>query len=101
MEIIKQGNGDTLDITLKGRLDTVTSPQLEEELTDLIPQYNNVNFDFKDLDYISSAGLRVLISTHKKIRSRGKLVVKNVSSIVYEIFEVTGLTEVIDVKQNG
>ncbi|MGX8679878.1 MAG: STAS domain-containing protein [bacterium] len=101
MEIIKQSNGDTLDITLKGRLDTVTSPQLEEELTDLIPQYNNVNFDFKDLDYISSAGLRVLISTHKKIRARGKLVVKNVSSIVYEIFEVTGLTEVIDVKQNG
>ncbi|MDR0738838.1 MAG: STAS domain-containing protein [Oscillospiraceae bacterium] len=97
MDIVKNQEGDTLSITLKGRLDTNTAPQLEKELeSSLNESTKNLNFDFKELVYVSSAGLRVILSAQKKIdKISGKMKIKNSSSNIKEVFEVTGFTDIL------
>ena len=88
-------------ITLKvcGRLDTVTAPQLEEKLWEEMGGRKVVILDFTGLEYISSAGLRVLLSAHKAIKKQsGKLLVRNVSEEVREVFVITGFSEIMDLK---
>jgi anti-anti-sigma factor len=88
-------------ITLKvcGRLDTTTAPQLEKELADEMKGRKEVILDFTELEYISSAGLRVLLSTHKTMKKQGgKMIVRNVNEEVREVFVITGFSEIMDLE---
>lgn len=98
LDIKKTVNGDELDIALKGRLDTLTAPQLEEELSASIDSAENLVFDFSELEYISSAGLRVLLSAQKTKNASGSMTVKNVSEEIREIFDVTGFSDILTIE---
>ena len=98
LNIIKNISGDTAEFKLEGRLDTVTAPELESVLKDSLEGIRDLTFDFQDLEYISSAGLRILLSAQKTMSSQGKMVVKNVNETIMEIFEVTGFCEVLTIK---
>ncbi len=98
MEITKTQDGSTLTITLAGRLDTSTSPQLEETIESSLDGINALAFDFTDLDYISSAGLRVLLSAQKKMNAAGTMVVKNVCEPIMEVFEMTGFADILTIE---
>ena len=97
MEIKMDKSGANLTVTLTGRLDTMTSPQLEEELQKNLDGVTDLTFDFKDLEYISSAGLRVLLSTQKHMMRAGEMKVINVSDTIMEIFNVTGFSDIMNV----
>ena len=97
MTIEKQSNGNELTISLEGRLDTATSPQLDEEVKAL-GGISKLVFDFSKLEYISSAGLRVLLSAQKIMNKQGSMVIKNVSDEIKEIFEVTGFVDILTVE---
>ncbi len=98
MTINKTQNGSDLTIALVGRLDTMTAPELEAELNNDLPGAGSLVLDFTDLDYISSAGLRVLLSAHKAMSGKGGMKVKNVNEIVREVFEVTGFADILDIE---
>ena len=95
MKIEKQEKGTELVISLAGRLDTITAPELEEQLASGLETKEKLTFDMEKLEYISSAGLRVLLSAQKKMSKKGGMVVKNVSEEVMEIFEVTGFADIL------
>ncbi|MCQ2399014.1 MAG: STAS domain-containing protein [Clostridia bacterium] len=97
MEIIKTNENDTLNIKLVGRLDTLTSPSLEEELKS-IADVKTLVFDFEELDYISSAGLRTLLATQKIMSKQGNMIIKNVNSDVMEVFEMTGFADILTIE---
>ena len=82
MTITKNLNGSTLEIALEGRLDTMTAPELEAELNRSMPSADSLVMDFAKLDYISSAGLRVLLSAHKVMNTRGGMKSKSVNDVV-------------------
>ena len=83
---------------LEGRLDTITSPELEKELKESIGDKSELVFDFENLEYISSAGLRVLLSAQKIMNKQGSMVVKNVNETVMEVFEVTGFSDILTIE---
>ena len=87
-----------LVITLEGRLDTMTAPDLESQLQEVITGVEHLTFDLEKLEYISSAGLRVLLSTQKIMNKQGDMVVKNVTEEVNEIFEVTGFSDILTIE---
>ncbi len=95
MTIIKNQNGNTLDISLEGRLDTTTAPELEKELKNSMDDIEKLTLDLNNLEYISSAGLRVLLMAHKVMVKKEGMVVKNVNEIVGEIFEITGFSDIL------
>ena len=99
MNITKNMNGGVLEIAAEGRLDTGTAPQMENELKSSIENADSVVFDFAKLDYISSAGLRVLLSANKEMLKKGKKPVKiiNANEIVKEVFDVTGFSDILDI----
>ena len=98
MTMNKNQNGNTLTIALEGRLDTTTAPELEKELKDNLGNMEALVLDFSGLDYISSAGLRVLLSAHKQMSGRGGMKVTHVNEIVNEVFEVTGFSDILDIE---
>ena len=98
MKITKNMNGNTLEIALEGRLDTTTAPELEQELKASMDSANALTLDFGKLDYISSAGLRVLLSTHKAMSKKGGMKVTNVNEIVKEVFDVTGFADILNIE---
>lgn len=98
MTITRKQNGETLEIALEGRLDTMTAPELEAELNKSLAGAETLIIDFSKLDYISSAGLRVLLSAHKAMTSKGGMKVTNVNEIVREVFEVTGFADILDIE---
>ena len=98
MTMNKNQNGTTLTIALEGRLDTTTAPELEKELKDSLSNMEALVLDFSGLDYISSAGLRVLLSAHKQMSARGGMKVTHVNEIVNEVFEVTGFSDILDIE---
>ena len=98
MNITKNVNGTTLEIALEGRLDTMTAPELEAELNKDLGGAEKLTLDFGKLDYISSAGLRVLLSAHKAMITKGGMKVTYVNEIVQEVFEVTGFTDVLTIE---
>ena len=96
MDIIKTAEEGKLTVALSGRLDTLTSPELERDLQGALEGINAVEFDLKDLEYISSAGLRVLLATQKKmIEAGGNLVVSSANEMVKGVFELTGFDEIL------
>ena len=98
MEIKLDKKDSALTITLTERLDTVTSPDLEAVLQKELDGITDLTFDFDQLDYISSAGLRVLLSTQKKMLKQGEMRIINASPVIMEIFEVTGFSEILTIE---
>ncbi len=98
LNINKNLSGDKLVIDLEGRLDTTTAPTLEGEISGVINGVADLTFDLEKLEYISSAGLRVLLATQKTMNKQGKMVIKNTSEEVKEIFDVTGFSEIFDIQ---
>ncbi len=98
MNIIKNLDGKTLQIALEGRLDTTTAPQLEAELKQSIADNTELILDFAKLEYISSAGLRVLLAAQKVMNKQGKMVIRNVNDVIMEVFEVTGFVDILTVE---
>ena len=98
MTINKKSEGNHLEIALEGRLDTMTSPELEAELKQSLDGVETLTMDMAKLDYISSAGLRVLLSAHKIMAPRGGMKVINANEIVKEVFDVTGFSDVLTIE---
>ena len=97
MTINKSMNGTELVIALEGRLDTMTAPDLEAELNGSMESAESLVLDFSKLEYISSAGLRVLLSAHKVMSAKGGMKVTHVNEIVQEVFEVTGFSDILTI----
>ena len=95
MKIEKITNGKELTIKVEGRLDTVTAPELEKEVKESVQGVEVLVFDLAGLDYISSAGLRVVLAAQKLMNAQGKMIVKNVNEAVMEIFEITGFVDIL------
>lgn len=98
MNINLNKEGKSLTIELEGRLDTNTAPQLETSLKQNVGDCENLIMDFSKLDYISSAGLRVLLAAQKVMNNQGKMVIKNVNNTIMEVFEITGFTEILTIE---
>ena len=98
LNIKKTITDKTAVFTLSGSLDTVTAPELEKELKDSLSGITDLTLDFENLEYISSAGLRVLLSAHKIMSAQGSMKLVNVNEIVQEVFEVTGFTEILTIE---
>ena len=99
MKITKRiENGNSLVIALEGRLDTATAPDLEQTLKGIEGGYEGLVFDFANLDYISSAGLRVLLMAKKSAKFKGNIKILNASEIVKEVFDVTGFSDMLDIE---
>jgi len=98
MTLTKQQEGSNLTVFVEGRLDTTTAPQLEEMLKTSLDNVAELALDFSKLAYVSSAGLRVILSTQKLMSKKGKLVVKNVQEVVRDVFEVTGFSGILTIE---
>ncbi|MDO5574658.1 MAG: STAS domain-containing protein [bacterium] len=98
MTITKANDGDKLTLTLEGRLDTTTTPQLEEELKGVLNDVKTLVFDFGSLEYLSSAGLRVLLATQKQMNQQGSMIITNVNDTIMEVFEVTGFVDILTIQ---
>ena len=98
MTIHQEKNGTALKVALEGRLDTMTAPNLEETLKEALEGVTELTFDFEKLDYISSAGLRVLLAAQKTMNRQGVMKVRNANEIIMEIFEVTGFSDILTIE---
>jgi anti-sigma B factor antagonist len=95
MTIEKIIHGSDLTLSLAGRLDTTTAPRLEAELKESLAGVKHLVLDVKALEYLSSAGLRVLLSTQKLMNKQGSMVVRGANETITEIFEVTGFCDIL------
>jgi anti-sigma B factor antagonist len=98
MNINKTTEGTTLNIAIEGRLDTTTAPALENELKQSIGDCTKLNLDFEKLEYLSSAGLRVLLSAQKVMNKQGEMVIRHANEAIMEIFEVTGFVDILTIE---
>ena len=104
MKITRSMNGTRLTVALEGRLDTTTAPELEQALKESMDGANELTMDFAKLDYISSAGLRVLLSAHKTMMKKGGgsapsgMKVVNANEMVKEVFDVTGFADILGIE---
>ena len=98
MTIEKTTNGSELAIAITGRLDTSTAPELETSLKQSIDGVTKLVFDFSNLEYVSSAGLRVLLSAQKIMNKQGEMVLRNVPEPVMEVLEVTSFTDILTIE---
>ena len=98
MKIEKNLNEKNLVVALEGRLDTTTAPQREEELKNSLDGVTELVLDLGALEYISSAGLRVLLSAYKTMRGQGSMKITNANELVQEVFEVTGFSDFLPIE---
>lgn len=98
MTIQKTKNGTSLLLAVEGRLETTTAPELEAVINNELTDVTDLTFDFAALEYISSAGLRVILSAQKKMNAQGTMKVTNVNEIVNEVFEITGFSDVLTIE---
>ena len=98
MNIQKTVTGTTLTVKVEGRLDTTTSPKLEKELRGSVNGMTGLVIDFEKLEYISSAGLRVLLAMQKIMNKQGEMRLINVSETVMEVFEITGFSDILTIE---
>lgn len=96
MNFEKSQDGSVLTVSLSGEIDSMNTPELEERLLKEIDGVKELIFDFKELEYISSAGLRVLLTMQKTMKSQGSMVIKNTNEEVMEIFKVTGFVRLLN-----
>lgn len=97
MEIHRKAEQGTLQLALVGRLDTTTAPELEKVLRD-IADIKKLVFDFAELEYLSSAGLRVLLTASKTMKKQGTMVIRHVNEDVMEVFTITGFREILEIE---
>lgn len=98
MEIYKEQNGRELTVRLSGRLDTTTAPKLEGELKRSLDDTERLVLDLEALDYLSSAGLRVLLAAQKVMNRQGEMIVRKVNETIMEVFEVTGFVDILTIE---
>ena len=98
MNIIKNKDGSKLTLVLEGRLDTTTAPQLEAELKVSMDGIAELDLDFEKLEYLSSAGLRVLLAAQKVMNKQGKMTIHHVNETIHEVFEVTGFIDILTIE---
>ena len=98
MNINKTADGSSLAISLEGRLDTMTAPELEADLTQSLEGITSLVLDFEKLEYLSSAGLRVILKTQKTMNRQGKMIIRNVNETIMEVFEMTGFTDILTIE---
>ncbi len=98
MNINMNKDGSNLTIELEGRLDTTTAPQLEASLKQSVGDCESLIMDFAQLEYISSAGLRVLLAAQKVMNKQGTMVIKNVNETIMEVFEITGFADILTIE---
>ena len=98
MTINKTIDAGCLTMGLEGRLDTTTAPQLEAELKASLPGVTSLIFDFSQLEYISSAGLRVILYAQKVMNKQGTMVLRHVNEMVMEVFEITGCSTILTIE---
>ena len=91
-------DGESLTVSLEGRLDTLSSPELDQFLQKYLPVAMTLTFDLEKLDYLSSAGLRVLLNAYKATQDRGGILILHPNKLVMEVFHVTGLDEVLKIE---
>ena len=96
MNITKNVNGESIVVTLSGRLDTSTAPEFEAFANENLADVSNLTLDCKELEYISSAGLRVLLGLQKKMKGAMKLT--NVGELIMEVFEMTGFSDILTIE---
>lgn len=100
MELTKEFNDQTCVVTITGRLDTTTAPSFEAFIREIFPENKNLIFNLKDLEYISSAGLRTLLIAQKEVTKNDKtLTLVNVNDVTYEILEMTGFSDMMTIEQ--
>lgn len=97
MTIDKNLEGSVLNVAISGRLDTTTAPELEEQLKPALEGVTELNLNFADLEYISSAGLRVLLSVQKIMNKQGSMKIFNVIPEIMEVFDITGFTDILTI----
>ena len=98
MNIIRNKDGSRLTLALEGRLDTTTAPQLEGELKASMDGVTELDLDFEKLEYLSSAGLRVLLAAQKVMNKQGSMVIRHVNETIHEVFEVTGFIDILTIE---
>ena len=98
MNIVKTSEGTKLTLAVEGRLDTTTAPQLEAELKSSLDGVTELTLDFEKLEYLSSAGLRVLLAAQKVMNKQGSMVVLHVNETIQEVFEVTGFVHILTIQ---
>ena len=98
MTIEKTINNEGMIITLEGRLDTVSAPCLEKEIKENLTGINKLVFDFTKLEYLSSAGLRVILMSQKLMNKQGSMVIRNINDTIHEIFEMTGFLSILTIE---
>ena len=99
MTVTTNQTGSTLTATVSGRIDTTTAPEFDIKIKSATESAKDLVLDFEKVDYISSAGLRVLLSIQKIMNTKGSMKVIHVNESVYEIFEVTGFTDILTIEQ--
>ena len=98
MNIVKTSEGAKLTLALEGRLDTTTAPQLEAEVKGALAGVTELALDFEKLEYLSSAGLRVILAAQKTMNKQGSMVVRHVNETIQEVFEVTGFVDILTIE---
>lgn len=98
MKINKKYNGDELTMAVEGRIDTITSQILDKQINDELGKFTSLTIDFSDVEYISSAGLRVLISAQKKLDGDVSMRIVNVGDVVNEIFTMSGFDKILKIE---
>lgn len=98
MKIILSKNDNTLEVKVTERLDTTTAPQLETELNGKLTDVEKLVLDFAELNYVSSAGLRVLLALQKVMNKQGEMIVRHVNESIMEVFEITGFVDVLNIE---
>lgn len=98
MEIKLNKTAAKLVVTLEGRLDTTTAPQLEAKISGEYAGLTELVFDFAKLDYISSAGLRVILAAQKVMNKQGSMIIRNVNADIMEVFDITGFSDILTIE---
>lgn len=98
MNIVKTSEGTKLTLALEGRLDTTTAPQLEAEVKGSLTGVTELVLEFSQLEYLSSAGLRVILAAQKIMNKQGQMVIRHVNETILEVFEVTGFTDILTIE---
>ncbi len=98
MTVTKTLEEKVLNVKVEGRLDTATAPALEEELAEVMDEAEELVFDLEGLEYMSSAGLRILLATQKKMALKGGMKVVNVNDVIREIFDITGFSDILTIE---
>ena len=98
MNIMKTNEGTKLTLALEGRLDTTTAPQLEAEVKGSLSGVTELVLDFSQLEYLSSAGLRVILAAQKIMNKQGKMAIRHVNETIQEVFEVTGFSDILTIE---